>query len=212
MLQSDAQVRSFAVSTNRDPCYIRPEQGIERQIDPLSDEAVVPRPSLCGAVADDYGSAVPWTKRSGGDRAAGWTVAGGRSWRSARRGEPDPGSHRSTRGESSTRLDLELLVVFDAVARRSERPRARRPDGTGRSLRSVTRLGGLTRPFLIQWMRRRTSRLRASEPEAQADRRIDVDRPSGLKAVGEAVLDFRPHHTGIHVEFLGETEAIIDER
>ena len=95
---------------------IRPEQGIERQIDPRSDEALVPRPSLCGAVADDYGSAVPWTKRSGGDRAAGWTVAGGRSWRSARRGEPDPGSHRSTRGESSTRLDLELLVVFGAVA------------------------------------------------------------------------------------------------
>lgn len=56
------------------------------------------------------------------------------------------------------------------------------------------------------------SRFRASEPEAQADRRIDVDRPSGLKAVGEAVPDFRPHHTAIHVEFLGETEAIIDER
>src|SRR5258707_11610994 len=59
---------------------------------------------------------------------------------------------------------------------------------------------------------RPASRLRASEPEAQADRRIDVDRSAGLKAVGQAVPDFRPHHTGIHVEFLGETEAIIDER
>ena len=56
---------------------IGPEQGIERQIDPRSDEALVPRLSLCGAVADDYGSAVPWTKRSGGDRSAGWTVPGG---------------------------------------------------------------------------------------------------------------------------------------
>jgi len=95
---------------------IRPEQGIERQIDPRSDGALLPRPSLCGAVAGDYRSAVPWTKRSGGVRAAGWTLPGSDRGGSARRGEPDPGSHRSTRGESSTRLDLELLVVLGAVA------------------------------------------------------------------------------------------------
>ena len=106
---------------------------------------------------------------------------------------------------------------FSTPSPRSGRPSARRTDGTWRSLRSVTRLGGLTRPFLIQWMRDQPARpagqrLPASEPEAQADRRIDIDRPSGLKAVGEAVPDFRPHYTGIHVEFVGETEAVIDER
>jgi hypothetical protein len=50
-----------------------------------------------------------------------------------------------------------------------------------------------------------------SEPEAQTDRRIDVDVTTGLVAVGEAAIDFGEHRAGIDVEFMGEPEAVIDQ-
>ena len=199
----------FWLASSDEPrsCYIRSEQGIERQIDPLSDEAVVPRPRCrrrlrIGRPLDE---AQRWRSRGRLDRCRREIVEVGAPWRAR------SGISPVYAGRIVDQARSRVARGFRRRRPRSERPRARRPDGTGRSLRSVTRLAGLTRPFLIQWMRPTTS-LRASEPEAQADRRIDVDRPSGLKAVGEAVPDFRPHHTGIHIEFLGETEAIIDER
>jgi hypothetical protein len=49
-----------------------------------------------------------------------------------------------------------------------------------------------------------------SEAEAYVDRRVDVDVAAGLIAIGEAIVDFRPNHAGIEVEFFGKTP--IDQR
>jgi hypothetical protein len=40
-----------------------------------------------------------------------------------------------------------------------------------------------------------------SESKSKTNGRVDVDVPAGLVTVGEAVIDLRPHHAGVGVEF-----------
>ena len=60
--------------------------------------------------------------------------------------------HRSTREESSTKLDLELLVVFNAVARGRNATRA--PDRQNMTQPAISHAARRNDPtFLIIWMR-----------------------------------------------------------
>ena len=92
-----------------------------------------------------------WRSRGGLDRCRGEIVEVGAPWRAR------SGISPVYAGRIVDQARSRVARGFRRRRPRSERPRARRPDGTGRSLRSVTRLGGLTRPFLIQWMRPATT-------------------------------------------------------